>query len=334
MPRDDEGKCRFGWHPRILAFFITSAVGLSSMSSLDCKFLSVDLGWVPKNYYNDELGFGLWTYAAPGGRCLTYEESRLSGGFSNGDDVYSTLFMNNDTNWSVARILALVGVVFGAISLVSAWINVCKTEPRLVDIIAYSTITACMCESAKFGLFLGTDMCTSESYWLNTQSDELSASKDCQIDRGAFMSITSIAAYFVSMVLAVGYATRPKLDDYTYDEASLPSWMASETGSSAKAQVPARRQPSDFGADRHSSVGGQEWSHSAPSTIPSRATPIEDYGMDSQEQSMTPMCESMQGSMGDSARESMRETIPAHPPTKGETRRYDDMSTLTWDPGY
>ncbi len=36
---DSEGGCRFGWHPKTLAFFITAALGLSIMSALDCKFL-------------------------------------------------------------------------------------------------------------------------------------------------------------------------------------------------------------------------------------------------------------------------------------------------------
>ena len=43
----DEGGCRFGWHPKTLSFFITAALGLSIMSSLDCKFLvrSPSLAW-------------------------------------------------------------------------------------------------------------------------------------------------------------------------------------------------------------------------------------------------------------------------------------------------
>ena len=82
---------------------------------------------------------------------------------------------------------------------------------------------------SKFGLFLGTDLCQSQEFWYNDKSDEYSGSKDCQIGMGAYMSISSIVAYFISMVLAVGYASRPKAGAYNYeDEDSLPSWMASE----------------------------------------------------------------------------------------------------------
>lgn len=90
------------------------------MSALDCKFLEVELGFIPENYYNDNMGFGLWSYAAPGGRCLSYSESREPGGFLDGDNAYSNLFINNDTSWSISRILAVIGVVFGSIALVSS----------------------------------------------------------------------------------------------------------------------------------------------------------------------------------------------------------------------
>eukprot|EP00571_Detonula_confervacea_P010636 CAMPEP_0172307718 /NCGR_PEP_ID=MMETSP1058-20130122/8511_1 /TAXON_ID=83371 /ORGANISM="Detonula confervacea, Strain CCMP 353" /LENGTH=315 /DNA_ID=CAMNT_0013019957 /DNA_START=101 /DNA_END=1048 /DNA_ORIENTATION=- len=313
---NDEGGCRFGWHPRTSAFFITAGLGLSIMSSLDCKFLEVDLSFIPQNYYSDSLGFGLWTYAAPDGRCLTYTESRQSGGFSDGANIYSNLFINNDINWSISRVLAVVGIIFGLGSLISIWINVFKSEPHLVDILAYTTITAGISECAKFGLFLGTDLCKSPDYWYNDESNEFSGSRDCQIDRGAFISISSIFAYFVSVILSVGFASRPKSDCYTYEEASLPSWMASEDGVSEKAQAPPVED-----TDRRSSVGGQDWSRvSAPSTIPSGNFPVEeDYGLN--EEALPKENENPQ-------------PMQAYPPANKVPRKYDDMSTLTWDVGY
>lgn len=125
MPdRDDEVGCRIGWHPRILAFCTTAALGLSVASTLDCQFMTVDLGFAPRGYPGDELGFGLWAYAAPDGRCLSFAESHgpsAAGGFSGLHPLYSNVVINDDTGWSVARILAIVGTVFGALSLVSEY---------------------------------------------------------------------------------------------------------------------------------------------------------------------------------------------------------------------
>lgn len=117
MSPGDDG-CRFGWYPKILAFFILAALGLSVMSSLDCQFLMADVGFVPNKYYSDELGFGLWSYADPGGRCMSYKDAHESGGFSDGDSIYSGI-ISDDINWTISRILALVGVAFGGIALVS-----------------------------------------------------------------------------------------------------------------------------------------------------------------------------------------------------------------------
>ena len=242
---------------------------------------------------------------------------------------------------------------------ISSWMNVCKSEPHLVDVLAYSTITAFMCESAKLGLFLGTSLCTSDDYWFNTESDELSGSEDCKIDRGAFMSIAAIASYFISMVFAVGYAARPKFDDYyTHDAASIASWGESGTGSTANAALPTMAQPLD--ADR--SVGGYDWSiaRSAPSTIPSIAEEVvEDYGLrnsglrNSGRGNGTGLRAS--GMPQHSKRPSMHGSLPPLPPQEqyqaqeqyedlapnpgpryanGDARRQDDMSTLTWDAGY
>jgi len=115
------GKIILGWHPRILALLITVALGLSIVSSLDCRYIIVDLGFIPQRYFDDTLAFGLWAYSAPGGRCLSYSESRQIGLFSEGDMTYTSLLMNGDINWTIARILALVGVAFGSIALVSRY---------------------------------------------------------------------------------------------------------------------------------------------------------------------------------------------------------------------
>lgn len=80
----------------------------------------VDLGFTPKKYNTDSLGFSFWSYAAPDGRCLTYAESKKSGFLfsGGGGDVYTNSFISNDTSWTISRILAVVGSVFGSFALV------------------------------------------------------------------------------------------------------------------------------------------------------------------------------------------------------------------------
>lgn len=180
---------------------------------------------------------------------------------------------------------------------------------------------------AKFGLFLGNDLCNSPDYWYNVESTESYGSEGCRLDRGAFMSICSILAYIFSMTLAVGFAARPKNDNVKLDTASLASWMASEHGSAAKPQAP--RMPEDSRTmDQRSSIDGYAWSRSAPSTIPSADSPPEN---DNGVKEHAPQNED-QFDKAPMMRASSRQHYP--PPTNNLPRKYDDMSTLTWDPGY
>ncbi|KAL3823841.1 hypothetical protein ACHAXA_004113 [Cyclostephanos tholiformis] len=280
----------------------------------------VDFGFTPQNYYADSVGFSLWSYAAPDGRCLTYAEARQSVIFSSdggGRNVYSNFFISNDTSWTISRMLAVVGPVFGNFALISAWANIFKHEPCLVDILAYTTIIASMSECSKFGLFLVNDLCNSPDYWHNVESDDYYASEGCSLDRGAIMSIFSMLSYITSMILTVGFAARPQNDGVKLESASLASWMASEPGSS-KAQAPPVPEYSRT-MDHQSSINGYAWSRSAPSSIPS----IPENESENMEQ--TPQNAPMM-------RASSRQHYP--PPTNNVPRRYDDTSTLTWDPGY
>ncbi|KAL9179772.1 hypothetical protein ACHAXT_007742 [Thalassiosira profunda] len=343
---DEEGRCRFAWRPKLLAVFITAALGLSVMSSLDCKFQSVDLAFVPQNYYSDEVGIGLISYTAPDGRCMSYGEAQAEGGFSDGDE-YKDLFINKDTSWTISRVFALVGIIFGGIAFVSIAINVCRSEPHLVDILAYSTICAFLCECSKLGIFLGIDMCISDAYWFNEETNEYTGSVGCQVDRGAFMSIASLVCYFVSMTMAVGFAARPKKDDGAYDDASLPSWMESENGTGAKAQASPPNKDRRESVDRQSSA--YDWSRSNPSTIPSQQTPTEDYAL---ERAPSDQPAEREEEENDFDLDWKPEPIRPYRPTRvaGEwkpepirsyrpkrtapKKKYDDMSALTWDPGY
>ena len=156
-------------------------------------------------------------------------------------------------------------------------------------------------------------MCHSSDYWYNEETDDVFGTKDCALDRGAWMSICAIATYFVSIVMSVGYASRPKRDNFSYEEDSLPSWMASENESSAKAQVPpSTRLPSaEIQEERRASMstGGYDWSRSGRS-MPSAG--IKDYGLHDDEE----------------------DGNGYPPPAKSAPKKFDDMSTLTWDPGY
>ncbi len=143
------------------------------------------------------------------------------------------------------------------------------------------------------------------------------------------MSICSILAYIFSMTLAVGFAARPKNDNVILDTASLASWMASEPGSTEKAQAPL--VPADSRTiDQRSSIDGYAWSRSAQSTIPSKDSPP---GNENGVKEHAPQIkDQFDKDKAPILRSSSRQHNP--PPANNVPRKYDDVSTLTWDPGY
>ena len=303
----------------------------------------VKLDFIPTNYQSDSIGISLWSYVAPGGYCLSYSESQNSTIFN----FYADYFITSDISLTTSKILAMVGVVFGSFALISCWVNIFTKEPHLVDVLTYTIITAFLCECSKIGLFWGIDIC-------NTSSG------GCSLDMGAYVSIISIGAYMITMILAVGYATRPKNDAGEFETASLPSW-ASEP-STQKAQAPPRRVTNPMSMDQRSSIDGYAWSHSAQSTIPStdmtpqhnnyRATatttelalqnvnPFDDVKNPFHDES--PLEQSRRSSMRSSGKSSEKERLSLSMRSSGNSYRpppsnkvkYDDTSTLTWDPGY
>lgn len=161
--------CRFGWYPKILAFFLMAGLGLSVGSSLSCTFLEVVLGFPSEGYSAGEVAFGLWSFEHPDGHCVSYYDAHSTGGLGMG---YSKWFMNSDLSWTTSRILAMASVLFGTLSSVSplniyfflffqvhafnglvfemiqiaAWFSVLKKEPCCVDVLAYSSIITFLSE--------------------------------------------------------------------------------------------------------------------------------------------------------------------------------------------
>ena len=106
-----------------LGIGMTAALFFSIFSSIDCKFLRIDVGFTPDNaiYQSKEFGLGLWSMEDPTapGKCLMLDVSRRLGSVTREDHYYTSSFFNGDIIWGTARIIALSGICVGMIDLVS-----------------------------------------------------------------------------------------------------------------------------------------------------------------------------------------------------------------------
>jgi len=178
-------QCRVRWYPSVLSCLILSGWVFSLLSSLDCSFVSVSIGFDPLNsfYSSDPFGVGLWSFESPvvGGQCLMYGAAQKVGGLTQGDNNYSKPMTNSDRSWSMSRGFAVLGAVCGFLASVLIWFKLCckKCDPKK-EWVLYGTILAFLCEGIKFGIFFNVRMCTASDMWLQAGS----ASKDIADEPG------------------------------------------------------------------------------------------------------------------------------------------------------
>ena len=120
-------KC--GLYRKTICLFINTAFILSIVSSLDCKFISVNVGFIPEgsNYQLSALRIGLWSLQNPAydgesdGQCLSPNKSKEYADLT-GDghsSFYGRLFVNDDPIWTVSQVSAFVGMIVGILNVVS-----------------------------------------------------------------------------------------------------------------------------------------------------------------------------------------------------------------------
>ena len=125
--------CRCRYNKCGVASLLAVAFVLSILSSLDCKFVEVDVGFSPTNTFFDTssttFGIGLWTMEDPmnPGLCLMPLSKKQYGSLTKEDDIYDSFFVTSDVFITTARFLAMFGIIFGLIDLVSC----CELPPPL-----------------------------------------------------------------------------------------------------------------------------------------------------------------------------------------------------------
>ena len=117
--------CRFRYNKCCIATFLAIAFIFSILSSLDCAFVIVDVGFSPVNIPDQEnnastFGLGIWTKEDPSSKGFCVMPMFLNSGQSltTQDDIYNS-FVVSDTIFSAVRFIAMFGFLFGLLDLVS-----------------------------------------------------------------------------------------------------------------------------------------------------------------------------------------------------------------------
>ena len=117
--------CRFGWYPLLVAPFVAMGCILSLVSSADCRFMHVDVGFTPSNpaWEHPTIDVGLWFYQLDNSdrnnTLFTTTTRTYLPGCHRFTDDFETYFIGDDQMWNAARVAAIVSSCAGVLALVS-----------------------------------------------------------------------------------------------------------------------------------------------------------------------------------------------------------------------
>lgn len=109
------------WYGKTILVISTIQLILSTISSFDCSFIRLNIGFVPYNSYDGEqiYGIGIFTFEKPSDTLNMCYSLNSSGGLIKNHSYYTNDFLNKDVSWSVSRVMALAAMSFEFIVLVS-----------------------------------------------------------------------------------------------------------------------------------------------------------------------------------------------------------------------
>ena len=196
--------CRFGCYPLLVTPFVTLACAFALMSSIDCEYMTVSIGFTPTNTYwekSSTLDVGLWFIQShKSNEGLPWKETSLPG-CRRFDTSFEELLLESDSTWSAARIGAMVSACASILALsTSILLNFCPLPVRFIwtGVLLPSVLTSLCAEAIKF-LAFDSDMCKAR-IWRDSNGSYHSA-EGCSLNRGAMTSLGSITTYLMCIIL-------------------------------------------------------------------------------------------------------------------------------------
>jgi hypothetical protein len=122
--------CTSGWYPVFVAPIVTIGFFLSLYSTLGCKFINIDIGFIPSNlaWNQSEANIGLFYYYAKGTDGGILGLNSLNEIFHSGCTAYSSTFeetfIEKDRTWKVARVMTLLALAGSLLASASCWMIV------------------------------------------------------------------------------------------------------------------------------------------------------------------------------------------------------------------
>ncbi|GAX24949.1 hypothetical protein FisN_2Lh225 [Fistulifera solaris] len=198
--------CTYGFYPLLVAPIITIAFLISVYSSMDCRFLEVDVGFTPNNHaWNEsELEVGFFYQYRPG---VSDQRSDYLSHVYDSCHHYSNTFekeiIEMDQTWKAARMMSHIASLSGFLAAAIAWAIVVFPLPAgclWPSLLLPCVILAFIGEGSKF-LFVEVALCR-QPIWFPTAAESVpTTAESCTLGWSAYACIVAGALQGIGLLL-------------------------------------------------------------------------------------------------------------------------------------
>lgn len=175
----------------------------SIYSSLSCKFIKCQIGFTPTNINIEEMymNIGLWSFesvlSTGESSCLRYPAD------------FSADFIQGRIIWSVSRVIGMMNMILGWISIVI----ICMGNSRLEQFSCFAwarrywlfwtfatSFILVLSEAINLFVFRKISPCSSDDVWVDLDGGYRTA-ESCSFGLGAYSSVVALCIYFITMLI-------------------------------------------------------------------------------------------------------------------------------------
>lgn len=197
--------------PRPLIGILILCSSLSLASLVGCRFLKVNIGFIPANVNieSSTLDVGIFS-VCDGGSCSYYPDPYHALGFNKKFGRYYQMYDNikvggngssnfkvpGDPKWTGVKVMGIMSVLLYFIATILALLMEFTKIGITAEIICNVIFASALCECVKCGCFFFVEMCVS-NVWIDnthirTEGSYLKAAESCKFNQSSIMSTFTI----------------------------------------------------------------------------------------------------------------------------------------------
>jgi hypothetical protein len=192
-----------------VAPLVTAACFLSVLSAAGCDYVDISVGFTPTNSawnISGELQVGLFLYHDSTYTTTTNHNAMREfwlPGCRDYSDIFTTVFVEKDRTWKVARSMSLVAGLSGICSLALCWVFVLtpmSAKCLWPCVLLPLTMLSFIAEGCKF-LFFEIALCSNALWFPTGVNSRPQSAQACTLGQSAMYGIAAGSLYLIALIM-------------------------------------------------------------------------------------------------------------------------------------